>query len=561
MLVLEVFVDAYGRRSSRVPRCGGVVAAVAAATSVAPWRRSARRVSVACKERDARPTACVSAAPPVGLIGSLAALLTVVANFPIVVESIHSESRTKGLPNPNGLGLTEFQRSANLLDGHERRHSEAATRVSIAVNDRSAATALGVRRGHKVVQASLDGSDIRLQAHAAQTALLGSAVKKRRNSSTLQKEAESVLQEQSKKDGASSQKLMSVMSKIQMTAPMAPTALPSAQSSALEPLASMISAPPLGPTNASISELLNSTPSADVADSNASTNFDEVTGDAGIEEDQGADVLFSESQATRHGDRPSPAEVARLGAADVSGALNTLRLDAMSGEGLRPEAIFSVLIAAAIICILAYIVYSQNQEIRDANARNASPRHEVPSLVVRRAEGPSGTQTPSRRGGATESVVSSEEPLSQISETTEHFAARLEEIIEQLSVMLKGTMRTYPSTGSAAHERDDRTWWYVGAKPGIGTEGMPSSRGFLKWSSGSLGWWPSIEAFHAGEQPAGMLPLGKISRVSNDDADPILVLVSAEEHADRIFEFRSWKEAKTWASTLAALIEQLHDEY
>jgi hypothetical protein len=224
-----------------------------------------------------------------------------------------------------------------------------------------------------------------------------------------------------------------------------------------------------------------------------------------------------------------------------------------------------------------------------------------------------------------------------VSNGTEEFTQRLEEIITQLSDMLKGTMRTY---GKSEAPEAARAWWYVAARPGLFFSGKSyaiSQRGAAKWTSGCLGWWSSADAFMQGQNPVGSLSLGTITGIVNEESDPTMVTVavalSRESQAaefvvdntqlksttpgltyctskslddedeepfeaqfgtcvsgideqdgwlrvgdrflpvnsggktvlrkqeDRVFQFRSWKDAKTWASTLAALVEQLHDEY
>eukprot|EP00929_Paragymnodinium_shiwhaense_P081120 TRINITY_DN42385_c0_g1_i1.p1 TRINITY_DN42385_c0_g1~~TRINITY_DN42385_c0_g1_i1.p1 ORF type:complete len:475 (+),score=108.79 TRINITY_DN42385_c0_g1_i1:147-1571(+) len=228
------------------------------------------------------------------------------------------------------------------------------------------------------------------------------------------------------------------------------------------------------------------------------------------------------------------------------------------------------------------------------------------------------------------------------SDSTDQFAQRLEEIISQLSEMLRGSMKVYPAEAIDGEEKDMETWWYIGVQPGPQAEqsASPIVRGLSKWSKGTLGWWESAEAYSQGAQAICGVPLGAVADVNTEQADPttVVVLLSKESqatgevdyavdnstcraaepgvaycsskdlsdrsssagdpearfgstvqgvdegdgwlrvvdrylpthlngkrvirrHGDYVFQFKSWKAAKTWASTLAALIEQLHDEY
>lgn len=150
-----------------------------------------------------------------------------------------------------------------------------------------------------------------------------------------------------------------------------------------------------------------------------------------------------------------------------------------------------------------------------------------------------------------------------LSDTTEQFIARLEEIIEQMAAMLRGTVQVQkPGGGSAGGGAE---WRYIAAVPSekassaSGTENVvPALDG---WSNGHLAWWSTMEAFTQCQEPLGQLRLVGISGVLHDEkANPNIVAVQSKGAEDTNFVFRSFKEARTWSSTLTALIEQLHDE-
>jgi hypothetical protein len=314
------------------------------------------------------------------------------------------------------------------------------------------------------------------------------------------------------------------------------------------------------PVVANDSAVIQGPPSAAVRDNESLVASDDLDGNVSDGQNGVTTGMLLELHGTRDVESQSPVLVARLGAASLAGALTALRLDAQSGSGLNSLLIVLVCLTALILSAAAIFVLVTNHRFSLTQLRTEIMNRAFPPPVSPVVATPSPSPRPQPQRFVVAESASSEEPLSQISETTEHFAARLEEIIEQLSQMLKGTMRTYPKSTADTGGTDARTWWYVAALPGSTTSQTTISHGLVKWSSGRLGWWPNIDAFHANDSPIGSVPLGKITGITNEDADPTVVVVVAESEPDRIFQFQTWKEAKTWASTLAALIEQLHDE-
>lgn len=525
-------------RAARIPSAVPPPSSIAAAAQ----RLTPRTVTATARGRRNALWSALGAAQAHAAVPLAAAFIA--ASLPRAAQGLASESRGRGLPGQDGRSLFEIDR---IFKSDRQRLPEGASSVSMAAGGRVAATLpTSTRRGPAVVRASLGGGDVRWQAPVGHAALVGTAEAKMKvelatvahvgvkGPPALQGTGPSLKLSPSPSPSGSP-------AAAEVAAPTAPKVSLSGRSSTMQPVASVAALIGGGPRSASISAFGRGEPPrtsdvgaiAGVADgmgagsaTNASSGQETTAAVASLTQ------IKEGSRVALHGD-------SRLGA-QLTGAFTTLRFDAASGSGLRPLAIFVACAGAVAICGTAVWIFMRHHRFPDG------PTEATPQQY--------------RRGAATESIASSEEPLSQISETTEHFAARLEEIIEQLSTMLKGTMRTYPKDAEMG-DADNRTWWYVAALPGAASGNTPISRDLVKWSSGCLGWWPSMDAFAAREQPAGSVPLGKITGISNDDADPTLVIVVAENQADRMFQFRTWKEAKTWASTLAALIEQLHDEY
>lgn len=181
---------------------------------------------------------------------------------------------------------------------------------------------------------------------------------------------------------------------------------------------------------------------------------------------------------------------------------------------------------------------------------------------------------------------------SEVSISQAKYEARLEEILEQLAHFLRADVRTRLETSSEQKKRDTDSWQYVAAVPRTlarkcicgnsfavaavtcescgakrpeaskfkgGTNAMPIPR----WQAGSLAWWASYELFEKKPQaPAGGLYFDEIIDIHYQPDNPTEVIVHCPQRArNRVFTFRNWKEAKTWASSLILLVEQLNDDF
>eukprot|EP00929_Paragymnodinium_shiwhaense_P000485 TRINITY_DN100723_c0_g1_i1.p1 TRINITY_DN100723_c0_g1~~TRINITY_DN100723_c0_g1_i1.p1 ORF type:complete len:549 (-),score=107.79 TRINITY_DN100723_c0_g1_i1:17-1663(-) len=195
-----------------------------------------------------------------------------------------------------------------------------------------------------------------------------------------------------------------------------------------------------------------------------------------------------------------------------------------------------VLVVLFLIFDVAIIVYWLNtREKADEQGGNA----------VQRMVSNEGGRARSRKGAGS---------VAGMSESSEHFTARLEEITQQLASMLKGPCQV-PMSGASGE------WQYVAAIP----DRKSDAPGNNKWKEGVLGWWDSGDLFLQGLDPLGSVPLLSIADVNDETGnETIVVIMKAEAGQEKgkeiVLKFRAEKEAQLWGSTLSALLEQLEDE-
>eukprot|EP00929_Paragymnodinium_shiwhaense_P077549 TRINITY_DN39942_c0_g1_i1.p1 TRINITY_DN39942_c0_g1~~TRINITY_DN39942_c0_g1_i1.p1 ORF type:complete len:429 (+),score=74.62 TRINITY_DN39942_c0_g1_i1:58-1344(+) len=227
------------------------------------------------------------------------------------------------------------------------------------------------------------------------------------------------------------------------------------------------------------------------------------------------------------------AERQRLESSTESAAWQSLRGSAVTGVGI-------VFVVGLAVAGIIFYLLSNSQAEPEASSR----AHTLMS-------------------GSKTSYMSGKLTAGGVSDTTEQFIARLEEIIEQMASMLRGTVRMAKNASEANGPTD---WRYIAAVPndqakpasGLGENVVPALE---SWRHGTMGWWTTMESFTQSQEPLGQLRLSDIEGVTHEETEhPDVVVVKTRDGSDVAFIFRSFKEARTWSSTLTALIEQLHDD-
>jgi len=149
---------------------------------------------------------------------------------------------------------------------------------------------------------------------------------------------------------------------------------------------------------------------------------------------------------------------------------------------------------------------------------------------------------------------------SEESDARSHEETNREDVVERLACMLEASIKvTHAFAGEETR--------YVAAMPGT----LPHGEGnaMRRWYMGFLGFWDSNRSFVRGARPVSSCPLTSIVKIETSPTDSAVVLLRSQEvgkfgqggpPGEFELGFATSEEARLWASSLLALIEQLRDK-